>query len=191
MFTARLLPVYLSAQNRAHRAANNQCRNKISRIRIICPISRRQDSSLQYAKIVNKLICNILTWPLCLLFISGLALTGHGVLCLGDDGRLKVESACPPCCGMPEIECVLMDAEFGQNHHNNCADCTDLPLNQHTLSHAPSNRPTDVGPTILVLLSTSNGAAADRYSRPVIDGLLACRSLQPAFSHLSSSILRC
>ena len=75
-----------------------------------------------------------LTWLVCLLFCLGVCLSSSaGVVCLGDDGHVKVESLCQPCCGESIDECALENSESETDHHDCCGNCTDLPLFQNPL----------------------------------------------------------
>jgi len=96
--------------------------------------------------IVNMQIRKHISWPLSLLFIAGLFLGSYGrVLCVGDEGHVKVESVCQPCCSDPEIESSLAHKNAGHDFHNDCGDCTDLPLDQNTLSYRLVTQKTDIG----------------------------------------------
>lgn len=84
---------------------------------------------------MNRLIKRSLTWPLCLLFVAGLVLGGNGsVLCVGDDGLLKVEPVCQPCSTELGEACDLEVADSGHDHQDYCDNCTDLHLYQNSLS---------------------------------------------------------
>jgi len=79
-----------------------------------------------------------MSWPVCLLFVAGLALGSPGsVLCVGDDDHVKIESVCQPCCGDSETACNLTLSGSKHDHHDDCADCTDLSLTQGFLSQRP------------------------------------------------------
>ena len=79
-----------------------------------------------------------LTWLVCLLFSAGIiAGSSANVLCMGDNGHVKVEALCEPCCSGPGAGCGSTESESTQDHHNGCGNCTDLPLFQDP----PSQRP--------------------------------------------------
>ncbi len=52
---------------------------------------------------------------------------------MGDDGHAKVESVCDPCCNDSEPACFLDELEANHDHHDDCVNCTDLPLFQEVL----------------------------------------------------------
>ena len=71
--------------------------------------------------------------PLCFLLATGLTLGSFGdVLCIGDDGHIKVESVCQPCCGEADDFYFLTVSDSGQNHHHECVNCLDLSLDRPT-----------------------------------------------------------
>lgn len=74
----------------------------------------------------------ISAWFFGLLFIIGLSSNSVGdVLCVNDDGHVKVESICTPCCDEPIEACVVSNPNKGHEHHDDCDDCSDLPLESH------------------------------------------------------------
>ena len=89
-----------------------------------------------------------MSWPVCLLFVAGLALGSPcSVLCVGDDDHVKVESVCQPCCGDLETACSFTSSVSKHDHHDDCANCTDLSLIQGFLSQRPFSK-TDYNGTI-------------------------------------------
>ena len=142
--------------------------------------------------IVNTLTCKLLTWPLCLLFIAGIALGKRGgALCVGDNGHFKVESVCQSCCGNPDEACFLVEANPAHDHHDDCANCTDHLLIQHTLSYVPSTRTVDAGAIILSSFAILVPNIADQHSSIVNVQVKATCLFSSAGSLLSATILRC
>ena len=141
---------------------------------------------------VDSMSRNSLTWPLCLLFVAGIAFgRGGDVLCLGDNGHARVESACQPCCGVVEEACVLADVDISHDHHKDCSNCIDLPLNQDTWCQVRSNRSADPVPIILIWSATFTSGPTDLHSlRLALQATTANLVLSPG-SRLSASILRC
>jgi hypothetical protein len=84
--------------------------------------------------IMNKWSKKYLAWPMCLLFIVGLAVGSNGsILCIGDNGHTNIESICQPCCGEAEDSCDLAESNSNHDHHDECDNCTDRPLFQDPL----------------------------------------------------------
>lgn len=74
----------------------------------------------------------ILTWVVCLLFMTGITLSSSaGIICLGDDGHAQVESLCRPACNDSDLACPQEETD---HDHDDCTDCVDLPLIQELLS---------------------------------------------------------
>jgi hypothetical protein len=71
-----------------------------------------------------------LTLVVSLLFMAGMTLSSSGsILCLGADGHVEVESiGHAPCCDDGGLACAVEPFEAEQDHHDDCGDCTDLPL---------------------------------------------------------------
>ena len=68
-------------------------------------------------------IKRMLIWPICLIFLLSLTLSGSGqVLCVGEDGQIKIETYCLPCCDDVEEACGLDLPEDLHDDHNGCAD---------------------------------------------------------------------
>lgn len=74
---------------------------------------------------MNLQLRKIAILPLCLLLITGLILNSFGdVLCIGEDGQVKVESLCQPCCSGDDDICLINEDE--NENHDDCYDCEDL-----------------------------------------------------------------
>lgn len=79
------------------------------------------------------LIRKYITWPLCLLFVTGLAFGSHGsVLCISDDGHIIVESVCQPRYGEKTDCCFSATSANVDDHQNDGDDCLDLSLGGST-----------------------------------------------------------
>ena len=79
---------------------------------------------------MNLRIQKIIAWPLRLFFIVGLTIAESGdVLCISDDGHIKIESICQPCCNTTDNVRLLTSSDSRHNHHDDCYNCSDLQLN--------------------------------------------------------------
>ena len=77
---------------------------------------------------MNLQFKKIIAWSLCLVFLTGITFAGNGnVLCIGNDGHIKVETICLPCCGEEEV-CKFEVTEDIHDEHNDCNNCYDLEL---------------------------------------------------------------
>lgn len=54
------------------------------------------------------------------------------ILCIGEDGHVKIESTCQPCCGEPDDFCSTIGIDINHDHHDNCDNCSDLQLDGRT-----------------------------------------------------------
>ncbi|MBU8933178.1 MAG: hypothetical protein KOO62_04145 [candidate division Zixibacteria bacterium] len=70
-----------------------------------------------------------ITWPLCLLLGLSLYLSSFSqVLCIGDQGNIKIESALAQSCCETECPSTVVAIKTESNHHHDCAGCSDIPL---------------------------------------------------------------
>ena len=75
-------------------------------------------------------------WLVCLFLTAGIALSNFGsVVCRGDDGNVKIESLWHACCSETGTAHFLIQSTLERDHHEDCADCTDLPLLHDSLAH--------------------------------------------------------
>jgi len=66
---------------------------------------------------------------LCLLIIAGITFGNlGGVICVGDNGHVKIESTCTPDCNDAEPAPLTGTADDSSEHHDDCVNCSDLPL---------------------------------------------------------------
>ena len=78
---------------------------------------------------MKNLISKITTWSVALFFIAGIGISSLGdVLCISDNGHIKVESFCNPCCEETTINCQLLAVDIAHEHHDDCSDCDDFSL---------------------------------------------------------------
>ncbi len=72
---------------------------------------------------------NNLSLPAILFFIALFTFGSIGdVICIGDDGHLKVESSCQPCCSEIVDSILLITSTNLHDYHDNCYNCSDLEL---------------------------------------------------------------
>lgn len=141
---------------------------------------------------MDRLIKTYMTWPLCLFFVAGLVLGGYGsVLCVGDDGLLKVESVCQPCFNDAGEVCSSEPAGSGHEHQNDCLNCSDLPLHQNFLSPRPHVRKIGASPVHNNLLVRLTTPVHSQISQPVLESPGADPELPSAIKFLSTIVLRC
>ncbi len=50
-----------------------------------------------------------------------------GILCVNDNGRMKVELICQPCCGKNLKQCIFPESAQPYNNHLDCTNCFDVP----------------------------------------------------------------
>ena len=94
---------------------------------------------------MNRLTKTYLIWPLCLLFVAGLTIGGNGsVVCVGDDGLVKVESVCEPCVDEAGEACRVEQVDVEHDHQDECVNCTDLPVDQNSISTLPNIQTSEV-----------------------------------------------
>lgn len=71
----------------------------------------------------------IIIWPMCLIFLIGITFAGdRNVLCIGDNGLVKFEALCLPCCGEAE---KTGEADLPGKLHNESdeySNCSDIDL---------------------------------------------------------------
>jgi len=83
---------------------------------------------------MNLMDNRYLTWLVCLIFSSGIGINSiTGVVCVGDDGHVKYESLCQPCCSGSATDCTLDEKQGEPDHHGCCGNCTDLSFFQDPL----------------------------------------------------------
>ena len=71
----------------------------------------------------------ILAWPICIVFLVGLYMSGSGnVLCIDLDGNIEIEKSGLFCCDDSEDSCKTNQADNPEEDHENCSYCTDLEL---------------------------------------------------------------
>jgi hypothetical protein len=93
--------------------------------------ARRVDYIEMKMKSMNN---RYLTSMVCLVFSLGIGISSlASVVCIGDDGHVKMEVVCQPCCSEPVSQCSLDESESETDHHDCCGNCTDLPLLQDPL----------------------------------------------------------
>ncbi len=116
---------------------------------------------------MNLQIKKIITSLMNLIFLVGIIFAGNSnVLCIGNDGNIKVETICLPCCGETEI-CKFDVTEDIHDEHSDCNDCYDLELTGS--QWLKRNRTTDYSyvvksssiPVIESIISTSSTVSVD------------------------------
>ena len=74
-------------------------------------------------------ICKIIVWPLSLILFVGFLFVGHNdILCIGEDGRMKFETECLPCCNETEDICNIKTLHDFHDEHEDSSDCSDLTM---------------------------------------------------------------
>lgn len=70
-----------------------------------------------------------IVWPLCLILFIGFIFVGHNdVLCISEDGHMKFETECLPCCTETDDICKLDEPNNLQEKHIACFHCSDLTM---------------------------------------------------------------
>ena len=78
---------------------------------------------------MNSWIKKARAWALCLFFLIGVTISGYSdVLCISDDGCVKIESICQPGYGEKDDCCFLTASADVYDHQDDCGDCLDLSL---------------------------------------------------------------
>lgn len=138
------------------------------------------------------MICKYLVWSVCLFFVAGIMLSSHGdILCLGDDGRVKIESICRPCCNDSNTTSWFKQNIPHHDHPNQCENCTDLPLLQHSLARrylSPVFTPEICVNYLYVTLQASHIIEINSSNN---HPLLEINSARRANILLSTTVLRC
>ena len=76
-------------------------------------------------KVVNKVI----VWPISILLIFGFFQFGYGdEFCICDDGYIKVESICMPCCSVDVEPCVVNNINTCQVENEESSDCSNVAI---------------------------------------------------------------
>ena len=141
---------------------------------------------------MSRSIRTYLTGPLCLLFVAGLILGGNGsVLCVGDDGFLKVEPVCQPCVSDSGEICKLSQPDAGHDHQDECASCTDLPLDQNSISLRPNVHNISAAPVQNISLASLLAPIKPQISRAVQELPNTDSELPSARIFLATIVLRC
>jgi len=130
---------------------------------------------------------------LCLLLTAGITLGSFGgVICLGENGHVKIESICSPDCNDSDQTCATDPAGEGADHHDDCVDCSDLPL------YEPKwfKRWTATSPTIVAMSALPPVDAIARPHLPDYSMLMNGRknlphSLSPPSAVLTTTIILC
>lgn len=72
---------------------------------------------------MNSWLRKIIVWPMCLIFLIGMIFAGDSnVLCIGDNGHIKFETFCLPCCDEADVPGEI------QNEPGDCSDCSHVEL---------------------------------------------------------------
>ena len=133
-----------------------------------------------------------LSWPVCLLFVAGLTLGNSGsVLCVGDDDHVKVESVCQPYCNDSEAGCILRQPGSNHDHHEDCANCTDLPLIQDFLSQRPISKTNDNGTICLSYFTALTTLVNCQLTATATTSPQHALELSSEKALLSITVLRC
>lgn len=78
---------------------------------------------------MNSWIKKAIAWSLCLFFLIGVTISGYSdVLCIREDGGVKIESICQPCYIERDACCFLAVSAKVHDHQDDCDDCLDLSL---------------------------------------------------------------
>jgi hypothetical protein len=78
---------------------------------------------------MKSAVHRIAAWPLSLSFLMGIIFSGTGgMLCLCNDGYVKIETMYQACC-REKAETCTFEGSFTHHAHHNCqTDCTDFLL---------------------------------------------------------------
>lgn len=78
---------------------------------------------------MNLSVKKAITWTLSLFLIIGITSSGFSdVLCISDDGQIKLESICQPCDGESTDICLMATAANSHDHQDDCDNCSDLSM---------------------------------------------------------------
>ena len=133
-----------------------------------------------------------LTRAVCLLLMAGITLSNFGgIMCLGEDGHVKVESYCHPSCNDSEGPRRLEEVTTDSDNHDDCADCTDLPLLHDSLAHRYAFRILRTGSYIDYSIAVPYIPHRDRAVSAFIRVLPKIPTVSEPFAVLSTSVLLC
>ena len=144
--------------------------------------------------LMKKLVHRIFVWPLSILLLIGFFQIGSGdVLCVGEDGHIEIETECLPCCNEAEAVCGLSEQGDIHDEHDDCNNCSDLPLDSPLWSKRFSRisliqaYKTDLVPSfewIHSVHSLTNPGSRAHENPPAFKS-------NPLSSFISDTILRC
>lgn len=142
---------------------------------------------------MKSLVYRITAWPLTLSFFIGIVFSGiGGMLCLGDNGYIKIEPMSQPSCSQSAEMCIFEVSYAPHDHHNCRTDCTDFPLEdlnwlrRISKTNSIEISSTTPNPVLMPCISIAGEDMVSRLSLP--DGPIYHPS-SPAF--LSTTILIC
>jgi len=150
--------------------------------------------SILYSKLMKRTVQKIFVWPLSILLVISFFQIGSGdVLCIGEDGHIKIETECLPCCIETETICELTEQGDLHDEHDDCNNCSDLspdcPLWSMRLSRVSlvqTYRP-DLVPSFELIhdaYSVSRSCSQAHEKPPTFKS-------NPLSSFISDTILRC
>jgi hypothetical protein len=118
---------------------------------------------------MNSWTKKAVAWALCLFFLFGVTISRYSdVLCISDNGRVKIESICQPGYGEIVDCCFLATSTNAYDNQDDCDDCLDLSVG---------------GPTWL-------RKTIESVNSPMHIASLSSLSVSPCFDHNSSKYSR-
>lgn len=142
---------------------------------------------------MNSWIKKAIARALCLFFLIGVTISGYSdVLCISDDGRVKIESICQPCYIEKDACCYLAASANVHDHQDDCDDCLDLSLGEPTWLR--KNTGSDNSPMHIISLSSQSVSPCfydnfSKYSRFAVTN--AFRGHNRSALMISTTVLIC
>lgn len=143
---------------------------------------------------MNLRLQKIIALPLCLIFLIGMAIAGNGnILCIGDNGRVKFETLCLPCCDEAEKSYEADEPNELQNEHDECCDCSDVELDYPRWSKRIQTINSDYFDGFVTALDTDaqlSLISAFNTNSQIIKFHLAFGQSPPSYT-ISTTVFRC
>ena len=80
-------------------------------------------------RLMTALIHNCALRPICMLLIVSISFSGYGgVLCIGGDGHVNLESHCQPWSCDGHEPCSVVGSDDMHDHHDHCVNRSHVPL---------------------------------------------------------------
>ena len=146
---------------------------------------------------MNLRIQKILAWPICLILLVGIIAAGNNyVLCINNDGDVKFETLCLPCCGEAENSCEVKLPNELQDELGDCYPCSDVEFDGSLWSRRIQNDYSNYL-TNLTLAFNADGHLSPGFSEksnlPILKFYPAYGQSPPYFSMalITTTVVRC